>query len=519
MSNERRSLPSFQPQMIAWADHLELLRQNSLLSESKFISFVKDRGVTVHGISTGDPGILLEKGWLTSDGVDGEGRPLFHPFRIYPLRQVLLLYRQQFTLTQPSDPGNLSRFVEQMVESLPTPEQIDKRSKSVNRVADLAILVEPVYWPRIVGRLSMSGFLAENKFRAHLDEYRAMVRTLVADLDPDEWKNAHESLRIESALMDSNDSLYLLLRLSSWRRREKLKGPVAGALWLRHIAETLRRAFEDVHEQRWPEEDGAFGWWHPGARAHWYGSERLFDHTLESRRNIAWEYGLLTGSAVRWYVEGDTEYFAVLEALPDASKIGIELENLHGAIGTGKRNAPLGLRDWLAEDRRQKRFSMISVDRDVKASVKVIRRQIESGNLVGMVFAHEPDFEFANFAIEELVEVAARIDEKHGESGKAVRTADWSGVRSGCEFEERYRDVSARTPRSLKGEEWGRALCVYADEYPKRADDETERPFWRAVGIALRSRAVHYDHDRERFRLDPETFERVEIPGDETTSN
>lgn len=517
--SEDRPRPSFEPQLAAWAEHLELLRQNGLLSESRFISFAKDRGVAVRGVVTGDPGDLFRKGWLTSDGVDAEGQPLFHPFRIYSLRQVLALYRRPFTVSQPLDPGNLTRFVEQMVELAPTTEQIVTRGGEVNRVVNLAILVEPVYWPRIVGRLSMSGLLAENTFRAHMDGYRTMVRDLVAGLDPDEWMNAHESLRIEAARMDEDDALYRLLRLSLWSRREKLKGPVAGALWLRHIAEVLRRAFEDVHEQRWPEEDQAFGWWQPGARARWYGSDRLFDHTLESRRNVSWEYGLMTGSAVRWYVEGETEYFAVLEALPDASRIGVELENLRGALGTGRRNAPLGLRDWLAEDRRQKRFSMISFDRDVKASVKVIRRQIQTGNLVGMVFAHEPDFEFANFAVDELVEVAARIDEKHGVSGEALRAADWSSVRYGGAFEHRYLETSARKPRGLKGEEWGRALCVFADEHPRRSNDGSERPFWRAVGIALRSRGVHYDRDTERYRLDPETLERAEIPEDGRTAS
>lgn len=128
------------------------------------------------------------------------------------------------------------------------------------------------------------------------------------------------------------------------------------------------------------------------------------------------------------------------------------------------------------EDKALRRFSMISFDLDAPASVKAVRRQVEQENVVGFIAAHKPDFELANFAIQELAEVAARIDETCGVSGSAVRNADWAGVGSGRAFEEKYKAISARQPRGLKGEEWGRALAAYGVEHPKRSDDGTERP-------------------------------------------
>jgi hypothetical protein len=56
---------------------------------------------------------------------------------------------------------------------------------------------------------------------------------------------------------------------------------------------------------------------------------------------------------------------------------------------------------------------MISFDRDRKDVERTVSTQIRRGNLVGHAAAHSPDFELHNFAVSELAEVAARIDEAH----------------------------------------------------------------------------------------------------------
>ncbi len=243
-----------------------------------------------------------------------------------------------------------------------------------------------------------------------------------------------------------------------------------------------------------------------------FGTERPLDDELRSKPYLAWEYGLFTGSVVRWYVEGDTELYAILEVLPEPSKIGIELVNLRGGFESGQSNVALKLRDLLKEDRALRRFSIISFDLDVKANVKAIRRQVEQQNIVGFIAPHRPDFEFANFTIRELVEVAARIDEAKGVSGDAVRNADWAGVNDGKAFEAKYMAVSARRPRGLKGDEWGRALAASAVEHPNRSDDGSDRPLWREIRAALRGRIAHYDSQKEQIGFDPDTFEQVDLP-------
>jgi len=494
-----------------WTNDLELLRQNQLLDESSFIRFSRDRGIAVFGVVEGDPGEFNTRGWLPHDGLRENEKPLFHPFRLYPLYRILEACRLPIGASSSLNREDLSDFIARVADQVMlSVDQIGAAAPAWNRTVELAILLDPVYWPVLTGRYTHSAFISEGDYEAHLDRYREKVLGLVRTLDPGEWRRLHKELRIQAARMDDNGALYLLLRVSKWDRREKLKGHVAGALWIRHIAEIVRRAFEEAQKENWPEEDEAFGSWSYRGRTVAYGSERPLDHTLESGPHLAFHFGLFTGSVVRWYVEGDTEYYAILSVLADPSKAGIELVNLRGNLKTERGNIALKLGDGLAEDRSLRRFSMISFDMDVAANVKAIRKHMEQEDIVGYIAAHRPDFEFANFALDELVEIAARLDESHEFSGDAVRGGDWTDVTCARDFKERYSRLSARRPVSFKAEEWGRALGTYVIEHPRGLNDQGERPFWREIRAALQCRIAHYDYQKDHFRFDPDTFAAVD---------
>lgn len=475
------------------AEQIEKFRQNLLLPEREFIPFCRRCGIPVSGLQNGDPGDFFKRGWLEADGTNYDGGPLFHPFRIYPLYRILQM--------EPTAGANSLASVRAFNE-----ETIATKSADWNTITGLADALEPIYWPRIRGTLTFTG--DEQRFRTRLDSYRTQILEFVRGLDEGEWARAHESMRQEASRLDDNAELYILLRLSLWEARCKTTGRIYGALWFRHMAEVIRRAFEEGHGVQWLEEDRAFGHWPPGGRERAFGTERPYDDEFRSRPYIAYRFGLFTGSSVRWYMEGDTEFYAVDQILPQSHKVGIELVNLKGTIAEGKGNAALKLGDMLAQDRLLRRFSIISFDLDVKPNEKAIRQLVTTGQIVGSIAANRPDFEFANFTVEELADIAARIDESHGFSGAPLRGADWTSVKSGGDFERRYAQLSERKGGTLKGEEWGRALATYASKNLRRSDG-AERLLWNEISAAVHCWHSNYDYEVDHFRLDPATFARI----------
>jgi hypothetical protein len=465
----------FSRNLRTWSRNLAALRQNDLLSESAFLSFVRDRGLGVSGVLKGEPGILHGRGLLSADGRSGQDL-LFHPFRLHVMERSLSV-GDHITLA---------------------------RAKEWNSTAELAILLEPIYWPEIIGHVRYN--LGERDHSARLTNHRRKAMRLVRSLDPDVWQKIHEALRIDAAWMDPNRELYILLRLSLWEQREALRGRIAGALWIRHTAEVIRRGFEEAHDTHWPEEDRAFGHWILGARLRLFGAERPYDDPLRSKTFVAYHFGLFTGSALRWYVEGETEYYAISHALQQPSKLGVELVNLRGEIASEKRNAARKLEDALKEDLALRRLSVISFDRDLDPNVRAIRRQVEQGHVVGLIEANEPDFEFANFSLQELIEIAALMDDRERLNGNMIRQADWQGVDNGRAFADRYTRVSEKHS-SPKGKAWGEVLAAYALEHPVDPRTGAERPFLRMVSAAFWAWHSNYELQKDHFEIDPRTFE------------
>ena len=124
--------------------------------------------------------------------------------------------------------------------------------------------------------------------------------------------------------------------------------------------------------------------------------------------------------------------------------------------------------------------------------------------VVGSIFAHKPDFQFANFTLDELVHVAAELDRTEGFDSDALRNSDWTGIGTGKAFENRYLAVSNRG-RALKGENWGRALARYAEERPNRPDG-AERQFTVSLRHAVLAQSSNWDHHKDSSVIDPKTF-------------
>lgn len=486
------------------------IQQNSLKSESKALRFAKGRGLALFGSVKGDLSRFLEIGWISSDEINNEKVASFHPFRIYPLHIAVSMCDLNISPSSSLDRDSYKNYLIKVSEFLPSLEFIAEKVRVVNEITNLAILLEPIYWPIITSRTRCSSPMTYEEHELKVELYKEKILIFVKKLDPNIWCNHHKNLRITAAKLDGNTDLYLMLRSAPWKKREQITGQIGGALWLRHIAEVIRQAFTEVHNVTWLEEDQAFEQWYIGARERIYGTERPIDNILISRPHLAFEFGLYTGSTIRWYLEGETEYYAALSALPKAALGGIELINLKGAVGNEKANIALRLTDSLAQDKELRRFSFISFDNDVPANTKAIRRQIEAGNVVGYINCNQPDFEFGNFTLEELVEIAAQIDEEQGADTEKLRTGNQDKIDTGKKFEAYYCQYS-NIGKALKGEKWGRSLANYALDHPFRRDDNCRRPFIEALDWALWSSTVRYEYQRDNFYIDLHDFKNKNI--------
>jgi hypothetical protein len=487
------------------SDELKNLRQNQLLNEKELIQFCKDRDIPIFGVVSGDPSKLQARGWLTTDGIDADGSCMYHPFRFFVIHIILDSLSLPLTRSAYLEREAVLPLLEHDIcDWLPSDEKLGELSAISNRIVELAVLLEPLYWPKIAGYQLRTTLIPEEKL--DITTYHNKVKSIIAALLPEEWEVIHEQLRFRAANIDTNDSLYLLLRVASWNQRKNLKGKISLALWIRHIAELIRLAFEEHHNVSWPEEDRAFEVWSENGRWLMYGSDRPLDDPTEAQLRLAFLFRLATGSSVRWYVEGDTEYHAILEVIPNPSKVGIELLNLKGNIAGEKDNIAMKLSDSLMQDLAHRRLSIISFDKDVTSNVKHIQKQINEDRIVGYIAAHEPDFEFANFTLKELIEIASEIDEEYGVSGQCLLDGDWHDVSNARQFEKRYCELSARKPRSLKGSEWGKHLARYAQKHSRRSDNQEERSFCVEVRAGLLGKTVHYDYQKEKYCFDKMTF-------------
>lgn len=234
-------MPDFHQYLQAWFQDIDSLRQSRLLDERSLVRFANDRGINA---STGDPGDFFKRGWLASDGINYDGGPLFHPFRIYTLHKILEVCKLNIAQSSTLRREGLTEFIEGVLASLPSVEHIGEMACKWDRIIDLAILLEPIYWRYLTNKTTIRGGMLERDFYKLRDEYHSKVLQMVGTLDTEQWREIHQAIVSDSYWLDPNDKLYLLLRVSEWKRREDLKGQIGGALWFRHIAEVVRRAFE-----------------------------------------------------------------------------------------------------------------------------------------------------------------------------------------------------------------------------------------------------------------------------------
>lgn len=443
----------------------------------------------------------------------------FHPFRAYVLYHVDRVFRSDVSSTQYlAYPGGFATVTQHEVDHLNrwtgSQEFVD-RFEDWNRTAELAIVMEPTAYERIFGVLRWRSPDNESSMRAKLDSDRAALASLMGAMSAPELNEVRRALCIDAETIDRNKLLHVLLRLMSTHEQLKLRDGLGLSMLFLSMAEVLRRAFENARGVEMAEEDEmGFGQWMEGARKTVYGTERILDAVREVRRDFLTSMGLDSGIKVRCYVEGYSERGALVSAVGNSA--GTQFVNLAGQV-VERHGQDLRFVESLKSDRQLHVFSVVVLDKDRADNVRAIKKAARDGNFFGRFFVSDPDFEFANFTLDELLDTANEIVSRGTTTFDmpSARTAT-AHTRSGRAFLSALQQLGFA--RVGKSEAWGAALMERAIKVPLlpagHARQGAVRPIVEVARLLVRARNSGYVRSIENLVVDPETGELRKPSGD-----
>ncbi len=519
-------------------DHLEQVgrfRQIDLLSESNFVKFAKERGIELSGVvNNTDAWFLVRQGMLTVDEIYesltwderrkgrlpahydfpktgqayifDEGARLpelsFHPFRIYTCHMLML---PRFGLGTIShlyhDNGErIPEFRRSQAQQLALSPEFSNWLDYYNGVADLCILLEPIFWSSVTGivrgELSRSiedddgNYLAGDLLdlfdtNENWKSYKLDVFALLNQIGVEELRKAHENLRLDATTLDENGELYLLIRTSNWYKRKDLKGGIGGALWIRHMAELIRLAVKDVFSVDLEAEDVDFGYWFPGARERLYGADNPLADTGRLQRALLPAWSMEASIRVRVYAEGQTEEGFLEYMYGNSFGYLIEMVPVRGTKWDE-------IASHLKNDLLARRLSLILMDGDQVNALKSVKTHVENGLVVGAVHISEPDFEFGNFSDETLLVAAEDV--------LCMAIAD--EIREGAFRNRSGKSFTAFLAKELvcqeiKGTNFGEALAKAFCSDAAYKDSTLDR----VLNLLNHSETTHYDEERLKVQV------------------
>lgn len=428
----------------------------------------------------------------------------FHPFRYWILAKLQRLLTFDIMPMQPlllvRGYDRLWRWFARHLKRLELASSFERW----NEVVALAVSSEPCVYPAILGRIQFPVGRTVEEQRRLIAEHKSEVLELYKKIPVGEIEKIQQQLCVDAYSLDSNRNVYAMLRLAKGKSRLELKDDLGGALYLRTMAEILRRMTEEAQGVQLPEEDHAgIGHTFLEVRERIYGARRLFDNNPAVRREFMRQFQLDCGSRVRWYVEGHTEYGALRSVFGETEGSPVTIVNLRGNVVRGD---VLAFRDALRDDIKSGVFSIVSLDADRGDYVRAVRKAAHDDEICGHVYIHSPDFELGNLDVAELEEVVLGVAEARV-SGPDERLRLHKAVehaKSGREFMKGTVAAMPQLAQLGKGIRWGQLLMEYALDHPKRANGGT-RPIVDAVRTAARGTDANYTATRKGYRVDPRT--------------
>lgn len=444
----------------------------------------------------------------------------FHPMRVYVLHHVVRTLGSKINPCQYLiySPGlaRVADYVLKGLDSWTSSPAFTERFDYWNQLAEVAAACSVVLLPP-PERHRASSF-------TWLPSYADMVRDYLGRSGLITIRQWREDLAWAAHTNDENKTVHTLLRLMRQSERERIKGSLGAAMKFLDMAESIRRASELLLNTKLAEEDEIGpGQWMDGARRMLYGHERVFDAPRKDLRDFLGILGLDFGVKVRCYVEGETELGAFRWAVGADGLCSVV--NLKGNV-VQRAGKGMAFTESLEEDARDRVISVVILDSDRNDVVRALKKTVSEQRMHGRFFLSTPDFELANFNIEELLRIAIAKALGRGFDDEAVsqRLAEELPLvlkaKSGAEFMRLL--PSGIKDGVAKGEAWGEALMQYAIANPTFPASDSrygeERDIFDAARVLIRAQDVGYLRSVEMEELDPDTGKMVARRGERKSS-
>ncbi len=538
-----RGLSDFGEKGIARLWQLGLLKADRIESEEEFpLAGLVDRGIDRYGRHIySDERQLLQRpeGWgdalKTLNPLLDDVKLLFHPFRyyvIYHLNRVFGIHISKMQMFHQESYPRLLELVLSSFNNWSSSDQFIPSIKKWNDIASLCIITEPCAYQRIFQAIRYDPAEVQDyqagaeEIINHIDDYwHANVEKLYLQIGMDRLEQIRRDLCFDTQMLDPNRWIHTLLCLGKSELRLELEGHLGGALLLRTMAEMLRRATQEAFETTLREEDElGTGQVPESFKETLYGSSRLLDNSQAASVFVR-RYGLNYKAHVHLYVEGTTEYGA-LNHFKKMMGIFVPINNLHGLMKSSEGNQMLTFFwDELQADIKNQVYSLVMIDEDLEENVKPVRgaarlnQTSENEGMFGRFFLANPDFELANFEIEELEEILWKWVAEYTETSpsQTERELLHSYVKDATGSKGFFDGVGHATrflPQLTgyeKGAEWGAKLMDYAWEHPLKRS--RKRQLREAVELVIRWEKTinmeRYEVSKKSYMVDTQTGEPV----------
>jgi hypothetical protein len=531
-----RGLSSFREEGITQLWQLGLLKADLVESDEAFThDGLADLGMNQYGHHVYSDERQLHQhseGWgdalKTLIPLRDDVKLLFHPFRyyvLYHLDRALGLNSSRMQMLYQEGYQRILDYGLYMFNNWSRSEQYISSIKLWNDTASLTIITEPCIYVRIFHSIRYNPFDVENyqagaeEISRHIDEYWNRVNELYHQIGMERLEELRQELCIATQMLDSNRWIHTLLCLGDSKLRLELEGHLGGALILRTMAEMLRRATEETFNTELREEDElGFGWVPKDVKEKIYGSNRLLDDH-RAAGTFARRHGLNYKPRVHLYGEGNTEYGAFMSFFKSIG-VPVSVNNLHGLIKEGK-SMVTSFRDNLRTDIQEQMYSMVIIDGDRRENVRILESAArnnsttEDDGLFGRYFLSFPDFEFANFEVEELEEVLWKWvgGEDPSQAERELLHRHVKDTKNSTQF---FNGVKRATQSLLqligydKCEEWGEELIKFAWEHQFKQNQK--RQIVKIVEQALfweKTQKLDYETAKRTYMVDPRTGELI----------